>query len=267
MDDLQTKLIQIGFTEYEAKAYLALLKEHPVTGYQVSKNSGVPRSMVYEVLSRLHARGAVLETIEDRATYYRPLAPEVLLSQYEDRVQALLSDLRPGLADLFQATQDDRIWSITGQNAILIYCQQMLEKAQDEVYLVINDNMLNTLTPWLEKLADRGVALHILQTGTKEVHVGEVSYHPPLESELQGMLDLLMVIVDHQEVLISGSGIETRATITANPNTILIARQFIWMEFFTQRIYQQLGTDLLDRLSPEDRQIFDSLADNSRDHK
>jgi sugar-specific transcriptional regulator TrmB len=263
MNDLQTKLIQIGFTEYEAKAYLALLKEHPVSGYQVSKNSGVPRSMVYEVLSRLHARGAVLETIEDRATYYRPLAPEVLLAQYEEQLTSLLKDLKPGLTHLYQATQDDRIWSITGESTIITYSQQMLDKAETEVYLVINDTVAETFTPWLDHLASRKVALKILQTGIMRIPVGEVSYHPPLESELQGLTDLLMVIVDNREVLISSAGDEIRATITANPNTILIARQFIWMEFFTQRIYSQIGPDLLERLSPEDRDIFESLAHNN----
>ncbi|MEJ2150164.1 MAG: helix-turn-helix domain-containing protein, partial [Chloroflexota bacterium] len=56
--DLLTKLVAVGFTEYEAKVYVALLQEYPATGYQISKKSGVPRSMVYEALGRLHARGA-----------------------------------------------------------------------------------------------------------------------------------------------------------------------------------------------------------------
>ena len=69
--DLVSELKQIGFTEYEAKVYLALLNRYPATGYQLSKTSGVPRSMVYETLRRLHTRGAVMETVEERATYYR----------------------------------------------------------------------------------------------------------------------------------------------------------------------------------------------------
>ncbi|MEP6988157.1 MAG: helix-turn-helix domain-containing protein [Chloroflexota bacterium] len=67
-----TSLTQIGFTEYEATVYLALLRENPATGYQISKTSGVPRAMVYDALSRLHTRGAVLETVENRVTLYRP---------------------------------------------------------------------------------------------------------------------------------------------------------------------------------------------------
>ena len=79
--DLLNQFIKIGFTEYEAKVYLALLRKHPATGYQLSKESGVPRSMVYEALKRLHARGAALETAEERATLYRPLPPQLLLTQ------------------------------------------------------------------------------------------------------------------------------------------------------------------------------------------
>ena len=71
--DLLADLTKIGFTEYEAKVYLALLREYPATGYQLSKESGVPRSMVYEALKRLHGRGAALETVEDRATLYLSL--------------------------------------------------------------------------------------------------------------------------------------------------------------------------------------------------
>lgn len=35
-------LKNLNFTEYESKAYLALLQESPLTGYAVAKKSGVP---------------------------------------------------------------------------------------------------------------------------------------------------------------------------------------------------------------------------------
>ena len=46
MSDPVEMLVKIGLSEYEAKAYVALLRESPVTGYQLSKLSGVPRSMI-----------------------------------------------------------------------------------------------------------------------------------------------------------------------------------------------------------------------------
>ena len=50
MDEIIKELQKLGFSQYECKAYIGLLKHSPVTGYEVSKQTGVPRSMIYEVL-------------------------------------------------------------------------------------------------------------------------------------------------------------------------------------------------------------------------
>ena len=89
MDALED-LMAIGFTEYEARVYVALLRENPATGYQLSKQSGVPRSMVYEALGRLHTRSAVLKTGDRRATLFRPVPPSVLLDRYESQQRGLV---------------------------------------------------------------------------------------------------------------------------------------------------------------------------------
>jgi Cd2+/Zn2+-exporting ATPase len=70
---------------------------------------------------------------------------------------------------------------------------------------------------------------------------------------------MLVLVVDRKECLIANTNFEVKATITKNPDLVLIARQFIWMELFTQRIYYQLGDDLIERLEYDDRQIFNSL--------
>ena len=106
---------------------------------------------------------------------------------------------------------------------------------------------------------DREVSVCALLTGEAELDCGRTARHSPLESELQELTDTLMVVVDGREVLIARSDTETRATITRNPNLVLIARQFVWMELFAQRIYGRLGPELLTQLDPEDRQMFASL--------
>ena len=259
MDNIN-KLQQIGFSEYEAKTYLALLKENPATGYQISKKSGVPRSMVYEVLSRLHARGAVLETIEGRATYYRPLPPDILLDQYQNEIQGLISDLRPSLKEYFENQQSNRVWSIVDRDAIFAYCVQMLQAARTEVYILLNDKSLEYLKDTLQELSPKKIIPNILSTGSTKITFGNVVYHPPLESEIQGLTNTLLLLIDNKEVLVANISDESRATITENANLILIAKQFIWMEFFTQRVYSQIGDEILSRLDPNDRKIFKSLV-------
>jgi HTH-type transcriptional regulator, sugar sensing transcriptional regulator len=257
--DAMADLMQIGFTEYEAKVYLALLRENPATGYQISKTSGVPRSMVYDALSRLHGRGAVLESIEDRATLYRPVAPELLLERHEDDHRQLLSHLREGLNTFYTTTDDERIWTISGQRLALTYAAQMIREAQSEVFLVLMDEDVDTLSPEIKSACDRGITVNTLLVGERDLECGNVAHHPPLESELQGLSDTLLVVADSRETLVASKRREMTATITRNANFVLIARQFVWMELFTQRVYARLGNDLLERLEPQDRQIFESL--------
>jgi sugar-specific transcriptional regulator TrmB len=59
MASVVEKLQQVGLTEYEAKAYLALLNTHLSTATQASEKSGVPRTKIYSVLEALRNKGWV----------------------------------------------------------------------------------------------------------------------------------------------------------------------------------------------------------------
>lgn len=260
-ETLHEALTEIGFTEYEAKVYLALLEENPSTGYQVSKVSGVPRSMVYEALKRLHGRGAALETIEGRSTLYRPVPPDVLLDRHESEHRRLLQALRTGLSGLYQADGDDRVWTLSGKPTVMSYAQQILDEAQSDIYMVLTDADLEALRPHIVAAHERGAPLNVLLTGTATLDLGRVARHPPLESELQEVTTMMLVAVDGGEMLVASAAAHgaMNATVTRNPDLVFLARQFVWMELFTQRVYAQLGADLLQRLAPEDREIFESL--------
>ena len=260
--NLLQKITQIGFTEYEAKVYLALLAQNPATGYQLSKESGVPRSMVYEALKRLHARGAALETVEGRATLYRPLPPDVLLNQYLAEYDRLVDELRGELDKLFADQVDERVWSINGRSTTLSYARQLIQEAHQELFLVLTDEDLAALQDVIATACNRGISVNTLLTGEGQLECGRVAYHPPLESELQELTTTLLVVADDRETLIASARPhhDTQATVTRNADLVVIARQFVWMDLFTQRIYAQLGADLLERLAPEDRQIFESLT-------
>jgi len=256
---IQEDLMQAGFTEYEARVYLALLREHPTTGYQLSKNSGVPRSMVYEALGRLHARGAVLRTDVARATLYQPVPPAQLLDRYEAEHHHLMQTLRDGLSALYEAQARGLLWSISGRNAVLAHAEQMIRNAGSELLLMLGDQDLDPLRDHIMEAGKRGIVVGALLTGTSPLECGQVARHPPLESQLQELTGALIIIADSREALIASTDSDVEATITSNPNLVLIARQFIWMELFTQRIAAQLGTDLLQALAPEDRQVFEGF--------
>jgi len=253
-------LMSLGFTEYEGKVYIALLGSFPNTGYQISKQAGIPRSMVYEALGRLSARGAVLQTGDDRATLYRPVPPEVLLNRYEQEQGRRISNLRKYLGSLFVEKKRERLWSIRGEETITTYASQMIRKAEKEVLLVLADDHLRILTSAIQEAYEKDLIIGALLTGEGELECGEVARHPPLESELQELTGMLVVVIDQEEALIASANGESSATITNNRHLAIIARQFVWMELFAQRINRQIGEELMPKLRPEDQQILQHFA-------
>lgn len=250
------RMSSLGFTEYEAKVYVSLLSEYPVTGYQAAKRAGVPRSMVYEALSRLEGRGAVLKTKEENATYYRPVPPTAILERHEEQVKKQVSALREGLTPLFDRKEDSRVWNFTGRREALEHTKDMINRAVSEIMIVVGDSDLSELAPSLHQAAVRGVKLGVMLTGEASFSVGEVIRHPKRETELHHLEDSLVVTADEGECLIAGAREDANVTVTTDANLVLITRQFIWMELFAQRIFSRLGPDLLDRLDEDDRRVL-----------
>lgn len=176
--DILAQLTALGFTEYEAKVYLALLQEHPATGYQIGKLAGVPRSMVYEALGRLEARGAVLKSFDEKATLYRPVSPDILLDRYEQQVQQRVADLRSSLAPLYCRHDEGRLWTFSGRREALHYAREMIERAQIELLLVLTDDDVAALRDGLTAAHARSVRLGVILTGQAPFDLGQVVRHP-----------------------------------------------------------------------------------------
>ena len=74
-------LEKIGFSSNEAKVYGTLIKHKVLNGYEIAKLSGVARSLVYEVINRLVAKGAVIR-IDGEPNFYKPI-------EYQDLIRSI----------------------------------------------------------------------------------------------------------------------------------------------------------------------------------
>src|SRR5689334_4648644 len=100
MTDVTALLQQLGFSEYEARAYLALLQRNPLNGYELAKVSGLPRANVYAVLQKLEERGAVVRLDMPSGVRYAPVAPTELTQRIASRFQDVLSTTQQALEEL-----------------------------------------------------------------------------------------------------------------------------------------------------------------------
>ena len=60
--DLLQKIQMLGLNRYETKTYVSLVQQGTSSVFQVSKNSGVPRARIYEILNALERKGNAFYT-------------------------------------------------------------------------------------------------------------------------------------------------------------------------------------------------------------
>lgn len=178
-DDLIRTLRRLDFTEYEAKVYLALLASPQLTGYAVARGSGVPRSKVYEVLDGMIARGAVLVSHGEPATY-GPLPPTDLVALTRQRSEAALVAVGAALGR-FAAERSDAgvIWDIAGRETILARACEVIGRAERRVLLQLWAEDAADVRRALLAAAARGVRVVVVAYGEPKLPFAKVYLHEP----------------------------------------------------------------------------------------
>ncbi len=134
-------LKQLGLTEYETQAYLALVDGGQMSATDVSTKSKVPFSRIYDVLGRLELK-QFIQVKKGRPSIYVAKAPtevvRLIRLDWEDRLKEsssiVVEELQPLFEQETKATTRD-VWIIHGRAAILAKAMEMLEAAKEEVLL------------------------------------------------------------------------------------------------------------------------------------
>jgi sugar-specific transcriptional regulator TrmB len=241
-------LEQLGFSTYEARVYLGLLRQSPITGYQLSKLSGVPRSRIYETLERLTAKGFAV-ALQTEPVEYSPLAVRELLGHLQAQFDGALSTLKTELRQ-FPPQATESIWNLRGRDDILRRARAMIAQAQESIYLVGWSEPLQELQPELEAAARRNLRIVVISCGESALSVGK-HYHHAFEAELVQRCDSsLNVVVDGMEVLVGQTEpAETcQAAWSHSAALILITEEYIRHEVYLHKIIERFGVALADEL-------------------
>jgi sugar-specific transcriptional regulator TrmB len=241
-------LEKLGFSTYEARAYLALLRESPVTGYQLSKLSGIPRSRVYETLERLVVKGYAVTLQSDPAgssgsVEYAPLAAKELLAQLEERFDETLSILESEIEAIATTGQPESIWNLKGQGPILDRARAMIGQAEESVYLVGLGQIIREVQAELEAAAGRGVRIVVISCGEIDLTVGSHYRHAFEEHVVCQDESSINLVIDGAEVLVGETlpASECRAAWSRNAGLVQITEEYIRHEVYIHKIIERLG--------------------------
>ncbi len=156
----------LGLTDYEARAYLGLLREGPLTGYAVAKASGIPSSKSYEAVDGLARKGGATLLPGDPPRH-AAVPPDALLAQARQKHAQALEQLGDTLAQAARpAPGGDTLplWR-AGRDAGLAQTASRIAQAARSVVAALPPGARDALEPLLTDAAQRGVLVQIVGSG------------------------------------------------------------------------------------------------------
>lgn len=141
------KLQRLGLTKYESLAYITLLKLGPSKATDITKESGIPHTRVYDVLSSLHRKGFV-DVMQGTPRLYKPVNPEVILEKIKEKIVQDIEALKESFLELYREVHGEElpeIWTIQGFDNTLERAEYIIRSARHEV-------LINTPLEFLELL-------------------------------------------------------------------------------------------------------------------
>lgn len=156
-------LSELGFTEYEARCYVALIQLREGTASDIANVADIPQPRVYDVAQSLHNRGLVdIQQSEPRR--YIALSVDSTLDQlhqeYDDYLEQAAS-----LLDTIdkREMQAEGTWGIAEQADIDVRTKALLEDAREEIYLALgwDSNLTTSVVDHLEKVDTDSLDIYI----------------------------------------------------------------------------------------------------------
>ncbi|ASA78606.1 HTH-type sugar sensing transcriptional regulator TrmBL1 [Thermococcus sp. 5-4] len=136
-EEIIEKLQKLGLTKYESLAYITLLKLGPSKATDITKESGIPHTRVYDVLSSLHRKGFV-DVMHGSPRLYKPVNPEVVLEKIKEDFIEDIENLKVAFLDLYREVHGEdlpEIWTIQGFDNTVERAEYVIRTAKHEVLI------------------------------------------------------------------------------------------------------------------------------------
>jgi sugar-specific transcriptional regulator TrmB len=252
------RLIELGFSHYEARAYVGLLGQEPMTGYALSNLTGIPQPKVYETLRRLARKGAAVPIGGEPARYVA-LPPTQLLAQLETDFRRRLADAQVELMRSAERTGqgDFRVLpALTDWDEIEQAGIRLLDSARRHFYVSLNCDETAGVTEAIRRADDRGVEGDILQFGasTLSIRNGRAIRHLSTDGVVyrHHQARHLAVVADGSHVLwaLAAGGTDWDAVRCDDSLVAAAVKGYIRHDMYVQQIATDFGSLLEDRYGP-----------------
>lgn len=246
--DLRSDLQSLGFSEHEARAYLALYRLQPATAYEVAKLAGLPKANAYSVLDSLSNKEAA-QPVSEAPVRYIAVAPNILFERIANATTRRCAKLIEAIPAAAPSADRGYVWSITGEDATRAKIESMIDAARSHIWIKASDESLEPHREALRRAADRGVAVIIILFGVDIQHFdfagkSRVYLHEGNGISVGVAPQMVTIAADFKEALVTEMGGHQRGSYTRNRSVVHLAETMLRHDVYIAEIYRSFGPQI-----------------------
>ncbi len=170
---MEDKLKKLGLTDYETKAYLALISSGSVGGNKLSEVSKVPQGKIYLILSKLIEKGLVSQ-VNSKPKIFKAIDPEIslkaLINEQKNNLDEIAQSVSAGIKEikkleLNKQETDEKITILRGKKNTFPIAHYLYENAKKSLDVMLTFELLTaTSERLLLEAKEKGIKIRILAT-------------------------------------------------------------------------------------------------------
>lgn len=251
----------LGFSDYEARAYVRLVGAGTCNGYEVAKAAGMPRANVYAVLERLVERGAARRLDTRAGKRYAAVAPSQLLHRLDARHRRTLAAAETALASLDQEEQAIPVFNLDGYDELIREALATIDAATGSLQLAIQPVEAAALAESLRDARERDVAITTLCMHACDANCGGCQrdvhrYNLSPASDTRW----LIIVADRRHTLVGEITAASASAITTGQHLVVeLASAYINQSLALAIMADDLGDRFQNLLSQQANKLLDAL--------
>ena len=266
------RLIDLGFSQYEAQAYVGLIGREPMTGYALSNITGVPQPKVYETLHRLAAKGVVAATDGEPVRFAAIPAAQLLTdleSSFRERLAHAQRDL-DRLSEEPEAGQYRVLRAFWARAPIEEQAVKIIDGSQRHVYVSVNCTRQQAIAAAISRADDRGVTLDVLHFGrpVAQVRHGRTVAHDSTRGVIyrRHQARHVAIVADSRDVIwaVAEDGVSWQSLVGQDHMLAALAKGYIRHDIYVQQIWNDFHDVLELRYGPGMQRLVGELAGRAK---
>jgi sugar-specific transcriptional regulator TrmB len=243
-------LIKLGFSKYEAIAYCSLLIQNPATAYEIAKESFIPTSKIYEVLSRLLEKEVIIEIIDNNKKRYIPVNPKDFIENHKNSINDITDFLSSSLTSLKKEDDISYIVNIKDYNYLINKATKIISSAKNSLMISIWKEEMKNLEKYLLEFFKYNKQLSIIHFGEPEINIGQIFQHPiedTLYSEKGGRG--LVIVADSHEALMGTiyKDNKVNGAFSSNKGFVMMTEDYLKHDVYIMKIVKRFNKELINK--------------------